>query len=68
MIFWVNKNENLQLLSQQISPAHRTVYFSHLLKVNLLSETIVSQALPAFICLYSTIIRVDNKMINNWKY
>ena len=33
-----------------MSPARRTIYFSQSLKTNLLSETIVSQAQPAFIC------------------
>ena len=35
-------------MAQQIFPAHRTIYFSQLLKTNL-SKTTISQAQPAFI-------------------
>ena len=38
------------VVAQQIVPAHRTTYFSQLLKANLLSETTVSQAQMVFIC------------------
>ena len=38
---WVNRDESI---AKQILSAHRTVYFSQLLKTNFLSETIVSQA------------------------
>ena len=38
-------------VAQQISPAYRAIYFSQLLKANLLTETIVSQAQPAYIYL-----------------
>ena len=38
-------------VAQQISPAYRAIYFSQLLKANLLPETIVSQAQSAYIYL-----------------
>ena len=37
-------------VDQQILPAQRTVHFPHILKRNLLSETIDSQAQLGFIC------------------
>ena len=43
-------------VAQQISPAHRSIYFSQLLKRILLSETIVFEAQPIFIWLNSRII------------
>ena len=45
-----------KLVAWQISPAHKTIYFSQLLKANLMYETIVSQAQTAFICANSAII------------
>ena len=47
-------------LTQQIVPANRTMYFSQLLKANLLSEAIVSQVQLAFISLNATIITVEH--------
>ena len=38
-------------MAQQISPTYRAIYFSQLLKADLLPETIVSQAQPAYIYL-----------------
>ena len=43
----------------QIFPNHKAIYFLQLLKTNLLSETIVSQAQPAFICSNSAVIAVE---------
>ena len=54
----VNKDEDIYI-AQQIFPVHRTMYFSHLLKTNLLCATSVSQAQPAFICLVSAILTVE---------
>ena len=60
-IFWKHLGENVSFhnlilcewgwkhVAQQICPAHRTLYIPQLLKTNLLSETVVSQAQPAFI-------------------
>ena len=55
-LFWVHKDENI---AQHIFKAHRTIYFSQLLKTNLLSETTVSHGQPAFICLNSAILIVE---------
>ena len=44
--------------TQQMSPAHK-MYFSQLLKTNLLCETRVSQAQPVFIWWNSTIIIIE---------
>ena len=61
-------------------PGHRTIYFPQLLKRNLLSETIVSQAQPAFTCLNSAVITVEghsmvghpmgvkSKILNSFKF
>ena len=38
----------MKTLAQQIFLAHRAIYYPQLLKTSLLSETIVSQAQPAF--------------------
>ena len=46
-------------VAQEISPAHRTIYFLHLLETNLLSETTVSQTQPTFIWSNSTILTVE---------
>ena len=54
----VSKDENIYI-AQQIFPVHRTMYFSQLLKTNLLCATSVSQAQPAFICLVSAILTVE---------
>ena len=56
-LIWVNKDENM--IPQQISLIHRTMYFSQLLKTNFFSETIYSQTQPAFICSNSTIITIE---------
>ena len=45
-------------VAQQISSVHSTMYFSELLKTNLLSETIVFQAQLTFIWLNSTLITI----------
>ena len=44
---------------QQIFPAHKTLYLPQLLKTNLLSETIVTQAQTAFVCSNSAIITAE---------
>ena len=49
---WVKE---LKYVAKQVSPAHRTIYFSQLLKRNL-SETIASHTQPTFIWLNSIMI------------
>ena len=49
-------------ITQQTFPAHRTINFSQLVKKNLLSQTIVSQAQLTFIWLNSTIIIMKSKI------
>ena len=49
-------------VAQQTSAAQRTINFSKLLKRNLLSETINSQAQPTFIWLNSIIIIIKSKI------
>ena len=53
---WMNKDEHLQPTN---CPNCRTVYFSQLLKENLLSETIVSRHQMAFNCSNSPIVTVE---------
>ena len=53
---WINKN--LKLVVQQISPAHRTIYFPQLLTEDL-SETIISRAQPPIICSNSKLTIVE---------
>ena len=52
---WVNKNENI---AKQIFQAHTAICSSELLKISLLSETMVSQTQLAFICSNSAILTV----------
>ena len=47
------------LIAQQISPAHRTMYFLKLLNTNLFSQTTIPQIQSAFICLNSAILIVE---------
>ena len=56
---WVNKDE--KMYSNKFSH-HRTIYFPQLLKINLTSEIIVSQAQPKFICSNSAIIKVEKSV------
>ena len=49
-------------IAQQTSLTQRTINLSKLLKINLFSETIVSQAQPTFIWLNSTIIIIKSKI------
>ena len=56
---WVNKDE--KMYSNKFS-YHRTIYFPQLLKINLSSEIIVSQAQPIFICLSSAVIKVEKSV------
>ena len=51
---WMNNDGN-----KKIFQAHRTIFFPKLLKTNLLSETIVSQAQPTFICSNSALITAE---------
>ena len=46
-------------MPKQISQTHKTIYLLQLLKINLLSETKVSQALPEFICSSGAILTVE---------
>ena len=55
----------MKYVAQQISPVYRTIYFSQLLKTNLLSETIISHAQPAFIWLNSAILIKCKIEVNN---
>ena len=45
-------------MTQQTFPAHWRVYFAQFLKINLQSETTVSQAQPAFISVNLAILTV----------
>ena len=56
---WVNKDE--KMYSNKFS-YHRTIYFPQLLKINLSSEIIVSQAQQTFICLSSAVIKVEKSV------
>ena len=56
---WVNKDE--KMYSNKFSH-HRTIYFPQLLKINLTSEIIVSQAQPKFICSNSAVITVEKSV------
>ena len=56
---WVNKDE--KMYSNKFFH-HRTIYFLQLLKINLLSEIIVSQAQPTFICSNSAVIKVEKSV------
>ena len=56
---WVNKDENI---AQKIFPAHKTIYFSYLLKTNFLPKTIVFLAHPAFSCSNSAITAVEQSV------
>ena len=46
-------------VAQQIFLAHKTIYFSQLLRTNLLPKTIVSKVQPAFICMNSAMKTVE---------
>ena len=46
-------------MGQQIFPAHRTIYFSHLLETNFLYA--ICQAEAAFICSNSATLVVEQK-------
>ena len=53
---WVNKDENMQSNKFSQPIGH---YICQLLKTNLLSETIVTQAQTAFVCSNSAIITAE---------
>ena len=53
---WVNKDE-ITYKGQNIFPAHRTIYFSQLLRTNF--PPAISQFQPAFICSNSATLILD---------